>query len=182
MLEEGEVTADVRSVLESALRRVGELEFLVEGLELVGATPGPEGVADVRQAVDAAAERAGMVPDRIDVAGRLWDGVPHRYVERVAFELLSNAARHGAAPVFVDARYENGWASLLVADHGAWEPPSQQFSAFFQQDMSATRRTGGFGLGLFVASRLCQSCGGDLTIRAIDGRTIAEARFRPRSV
>ena len=180
MLEERDLGPDMASVTESALRRVSELEFLVEGLELVGSSPGPEGVTDVRQAIETAAHRVGVIPDRVEVGARVWDGVPHRYVERVAFELLANASRHGRPPIEIAARLDGGWASLLVWDSGGWEPPSQEFAAFFQQDMSATRRTGGFGLGLFVASRLCQSCGGDLTIRAIDGRTVAEARFRPR--
>ena len=46
--------------------------------------------------------------------------------------------------------------------------------------MSGTRAAGGFGLGLFVTSRLCQACGGSLTIRAENGQTVAEARFRLR--
>jgi hypothetical protein len=40
---------------------------------------------------------------------------------------------------------------------------------------------GGFGLGLFVGSRLCQACDGDLAINAIEGKTVAEATFRSRN-
>ncbi|TMK96403.1 MAG: sensor histidine kinase [Actinobacteria bacterium] len=46
--------------------------------------------------------------------------------------------------------------------------------------MSATRTRTGFGLGLFVASRLSQASGGDLWIRAEGGKTVAEARFAAR--
>ena len=46
--------------------------------------------------------------------------------------------------------------------------------------MSVTRAAGGFGLGLFVASRLCQGTGGDLSIRSLSGKTVADARFCSR--
>ena len=71
-------------------------------------------------------------------------------------------------------------ALLLVTDAGGWSPPTDDFSAFFQEDMSSTRTMSGFGLGLFMVSRLCQSCDGRLTLGARDGRTVAEARFRLR--
>ncbi len=160
MLDRSGVSAEERPIVESALRRVGELEFLVEGLELVAAGPSPEGITHVDQAIATAAQRLNAPPDRATVRDSLWEGVPHKCVERVAFELLSNA----------------------VADAGGWMPESQDFSAFFQEDMSATRTRSGFGLGLFVASRLCQSCEGDLSISASGGRTVAQAKFRLRQV
>jgi signal transduction histidine kinase len=101
-------------------------------------------------------------------------------VERVTFELLSNAVRHGQRPIEISAHHSDGNAYVLVMDAGGWQPPNPDFSAFFQEDMSATRSAGGFGLGLFVASRLCQACDGDLVIRKLEGRTVAEARFRIR--
>ena len=73
---------------------------------------------------------------------------------------------------------------LTVTDAGGWTPASNEFVAFHQEDMSATRPLGGFGLGLFLASRLCEACEGSLTIRSIGGETVAEARvrLRPESV
>jgi DNA-binding NarL/FixJ family response regulator len=174
------VGPEERAVLESAVRRAGELEFLAEGLELVASGPTGEGLTDVMQAVTTAAQRLEAGPDRVEVADRVWEGVPHRYVERVAFELLSNAVRHGARPIEVRAHRRGGLAVLEVTDAGGWTPPTDDFSAFFQEDMSATRSRSGFGLGLFVASRLCQACDGDLSIRAVGGRTVASARFRLR--
>ncbi len=46
--------------------------------------------------------------------------------------------------------------------------------------MSETRARGGFGLGLFLASRLCQAAGGELTVEAVGGKTVADARFAIR--
>jgi DNA-binding NarL/FixJ family response regulator len=180
MLQQREVGEDERSVLESGLRRVGELEFLVAGLELVASGPSSDGAAAVRQALEAAAIRVGEEPDVVDVDDGLWEGIPHRYVERVAFELLSNATRYGVRPIEVTARKNQGVATLVISDLGGWSPPAPDFSAFYQSDMSATRPRGGMGLGLFMASRLCQASGGDLVIRALDGKTVAQARFGSR--
>jgi DNA-binding NarL/FixJ family response regulator/anti-sigma regulatory factor (Ser/Thr protein kinase) len=180
MLRDSDLKPDESQLLESGLRRVDQLEFLVEGLELIASAPGTEGMAHVEQAVASAAQRIGATPDRVEVSEELWRGVPHRYLERVAFELISNAVRHGQRPIEVLGHRQNRDAILEVIDEGGWAPPGEDFSAFSQEDMSATRSQGGFGLGLFVASRLAQACGGDLAIRAEDGKTIAQARFRLR--
>ena len=180
MLEQSGVSADERPIVESALRRVSELEFLVEGLELVAAGPSSEGTAHVEQAVATAARRVEAPPDRSVIKDDVWEGVPHKCLERVVFELLSNAVRHGTRPIELCAWKDDGYAVLSVTDAGGWTPQGPDFGAFFQEDMSATRTKSGFGLGLFVASRLCQSCGGDLSISAVDGRTEAQASFRLR--
>ena len=177
MLQQIDVGEDARTILESGIRRVAELEFLVEGLELVASEPTSEGAASARQALDAACRRIGVSPEVVQIQDDMWEGLPHRYVERVAIELLSNAVKHGTRPIEVSARKDGATSILVVTDAGAWAPDSNDFSAFYQVDMSNTRTRGGFGLGLFVASRLCQATGGDLWIRAADGRTIAEARF-----
>jgi DNA-binding NarL/FixJ family response regulator/anti-sigma regulatory factor (Ser/Thr protein kinase) len=180
MLERASVKPEEQPLLESALRRGGELEFLVEGLELIGAEAGAEGMAFAQEAVQNAAARIGEDADTVDIPNEPWEGVPQRFVHRVAFELLSNAVRHGQRPIGVRARREGPWAVLQVFDGGGWTPPNRDFGAFFQEDMSSTRVQGGFGLGLFVASRLCQSCDGGVTVQAVDGQTVAEARFRLR--
>jgi signal transduction histidine kinase len=171
---EGEET----SFVESAIRRAGELEFLVEGLELIASSPSSESAALPRQAVAGAAARLGEEPDTLRVEDGAWDGVPHRFVERVAFELLSNAARHGGRPIEVSAFQSGKDATLIVSDSGNWAPPAQDFAPFYQEDMTVTRAQSGFGLGLFMASRLCQACEGGLTVRPEEGRTVAEATFR----
>jgi DNA-binding NarL/FixJ family response regulator len=179
-LQQRGVGQDETVLVESAIRRSGELEFLVEGLELVASGPAGEGPAAPSEAINSAIKRVDAIPDEVRSDGVFWSGIPHRYVERVAFELLSNAVRHGQRPIEISARHDDGTAFLSVTDAGAWEPANADFSAFFQEDMSATRATGGFGLGLFVASRLCHACDGDLVIRSLEGKTVAEARFRIR--
>lgn len=180
MLQQSSVKPTEAPLLDSAIRRAGELEFLVEGLELVGSEPSAEEVAYPRQAIKTAMERLGAEADSVAVEDESWEGVPQRYVHRVAFELLANAVRHGSPPVRVQAATEEGEAVLTVADGGSWTPPSQDFDAFFQEDMTATRSRGGFGLGLFVASRLCRACDGTLSVGEVEGTTRAEARFKLR--
>jgi DNA-binding NarL/FixJ family response regulator len=182
MLHANDVKAEEASMLERALRRAGELEFLVEGLELVASGPPGDGMADARQAVLTAASRLDVSPQALAFDDEQWPGVPHRYVERVAFELLSNAVRHGTAPIDVSGCRQGMEGVLEVSDAGGWTPPDRQFTAFFQEDMSSTRAKSGLGLGLFLAARLCEACDGGLSIRAIGGRTVAEARFQLRSV
>ena len=180
MLQKNGSGTEEGSIVESALRRTGELEFLVEGLELVANVPSAEGATNPKEALESAVKRLGAEPDVSNVDDEEWQGVPYRYVERVAFELLSNAVRHGGRPIEVSVGRRGVDATLTVTDRGGWAPAADDFSAFFQEDMSSTRPHGGFGLGLFLASRLCQACDGGLSIRAVDGATVAEARFRTR--
>jgi DNA-binding NarL/FixJ family response regulator len=178
MLQAANVTSEEASLVQSALRRAGELEFLVEGLELIAAAPEPDTAALPSAAIQAALERLGLTPGGVTIEDGVWLGVPQRYLERVAFELISNAAAHGQPPIEVSVQKAGSGGVLVVTDGGGWAPEGSDFDAFAQGDMSATRTRGGFGMGLFVVSRLCQACDGCLRIRAEGGRTIVEARFR----
>ncbi|MBA3551798.1 MAG: response regulator [Actinobacteria bacterium] len=178
MLRQGP-TADAEELLVLALRRARDLEFLLEGLELVAAGSS-EGEARPDRAMDEAIRRAGRSPDDLTVSDEVWEGVPERSLHRVAYELLVNALRHGSRPVRVKVRREGGHGVLVVTDAGGWSPPDEDFPAFRQDDMSATRSEGGWGLGLFLASRLCRVHDGRLSIENRDGSTVAEARFRLR--
>jgi DNA-binding NarL/FixJ family response regulator len=179
MLESSGTRDEETPFLKSAIRRADELEFLAEGLELA-ASMHPvdrEGVAMPDDAVAAAAERVGEGADECLVGAKPWHGVPQRHLTRIAFELLSNAVHHGRRPVTVTADVEDGEAVFRVIDRGGWSPTDEDFTAFSQGDMSVTRKRGGFGLGLFLTSRLCEACGGTFAVRAVDGETWAEARL-----
>jgi signal transduction histidine kinase len=180
MLQRTVVSSDDAMLVDSAVRRAGELEFLVEGLELVATGASTEGVAHPRLAVQMGTQRLGAGPDATSCPDEDWEGLSDRYLNRVVYELLSNALRHGRRPIEVSAVREGAYGVLRIEDAGGWAPADQDFAAFYQEDMSATRIRGGLGLGLFLASRLCQACDGSLTVRAVEGRTVAEARFRVR--
>src|SRR5205809_177224 len=139
MLKQGEHPEEEASVVESAPGRADELQFLVEGLELVGSGPSTDGAANPREAIRAAAQRVRANPDGVTVEEELWQGLTQPYLERVAFELLSNAVRYGRRPIQVFATRLGQDGVLQVTDRGGWTAPSEDFSAFYQEDMSSTR-------------------------------------------
>ena len=91
---------------------------------------------------------------------------------------MTNAVTHGRRPVVLSARRDGREGIVRVADAGDFEPEPRLFEPFVQGDMSTQRSHGGMGLGLFVASRLCELGGGRLDVRREEDRTVAEARFR----
>jgi DNA-binding NarL/FixJ family response regulator len=175
-LERGDGTG--AELVDAALVRVDELARMVEGLELIGqGPPGPDAICepatDVEQALDDLDR-----PDVVELSREPWRGVHPRHVGRVARELASNALRHGRRPVSVKAFRVDGTGVVEVRDRGDFEPDPNLFAPFVQADMSMRRERGGLGLGLFVASRLCELNGGGLDVRRQSGQTVAEARFR----
>src|SRR5437667_7149778 len=159
MFRRSGVPAEQAPVLDGALRRTEQLEFLVEGLELAAGAPVGEDTGYPGRAVRDAAERLQANPDLLDAPDAPWRGVPQPYLHRVAFELLSNAVRYGVPTIEVTAREAGGYGVLTVRDEGGWSATDEDYLPFFQEDMSETRSRGGFGLGLFISSRLCQACG-----------------------
>lgn len=83
--------------------------------------------------------------------------------------VLDNAAKftpRGEA-VAVDARSEEGWHELRVADGGPGVAPALRdrlFEPFFQVDGSVTRAHGGVGLGLAFAKRVTDALGGTIVL------------------
>jgi DNA-binding NarL/FixJ family response regulator len=180
MLRDLHLSEEQQSILASAVRRAGQLEFMAQGLELVASTPGGDDLASPSEAIRGAARRLETQKASLWAEEDQWIGVPQQYVERVAYELMKNAEGHGRPPVEVRAFRRDGFGIVEVRDSGGWSATIEDFEAFFQQDMSGTRGVSGFGLGLFVCTRLCEACGGGLTIREENGQTCAEARFRLR--
>ena len=63
-----------------------------------GTGPSIQGVAYPLEAIRAASERLGDRADEVDVPAEAWPGISQRYLERVTYDLLSNAVHHGSAP------------------------------------------------------------------------------------
>ncbi|MEI8664539.1 response regulator [Pseudoalteromonas sp. B28] len=61
---------------------------------------------------------------------------------------------------------------FIVKDSGigiAEQSLADLFESFTQADSSTTRKFGGTGLGLTISKRLCQSMGGDITVKSTQG-------------
>lgn len=177
-MERRGLSAQESALVASAIQRAGEVERMIEGLELIADTRGEEGgTADPARAVRSALTRLEQIADLTDVREGRWGGVRDRHLERIALELIDNALRHGRRPLEIRAGTDEGWARLQVSDAGDADLAPDLFEAFAQGDMSATRERGGLGLGLFIAYRLAEADGGRLTLRREDGRTVAEVVY-----
>ena len=84
--------------------------------------------------------------------------------------LMSNAIRHGEEnPIEVKVSFVDDWAILEIIDQGegiAAEHLSKISEAFYRADSSRARRTGGFGLGLYLCRLIAKAHGGSLTIES----------------
>lgn len=87
--------------------------------------------------------------------------------------LVANAVKftHGGR-IELSVRAEDGRVAICVSDTGIGIEPGRManlFQPFWQGDDGATRRFGGFGLGLSIAHRLAVLMGGDLTAHSTPG-------------
>jgi DNA-binding NarL/FixJ family response regulator len=176
MVADQDLSSEAAELVTSALRRTADLERMVSGLELVGDPP-PTPTETAVPAQVLAPALSDLSPDRLDLTAGRWRGIRPNHLGRVTRELVDNAVRHGQRPVEVEAYREGREGVVRVTDRGALEPDESLLRPFVQADMSTRRERGGLGLGLFVASRLCELGGGRLDLRREDGLTIAEARF-----
>jgi signal transduction histidine kinase len=86
------------------------------------------------------------------------------HLQQMLLNYLTNARKYGAPPVSVEARRENGWVVITVADRGPGVPehfvPSL-FERFTQASTGVARKAKGTGLGLSIVRGLAQANGGD---------------------
>ena len=84
--------------------------------------------------------------------------------------LMGHAIRHGEEnPLDVKVSFVDDWAILEIIDQGegiAAEHLSKISEAFYRADSSRARRTGGFGLGLYLCRLIAKAHGGSLTIES----------------
>lgn len=145
------------------------------------------------EAVDLAALASEVVDSRVPAdqrgrvhIGRLSPTLPRAGADtaaagQVLYDLLDNALKfsEGAVDVGFDAAGE--WVAIEVADRGPGIPDGERervFERFYQVDGSSTRRHGGLGLGLAVASGLARRQGGSVAVRPRHGGgTVAVMRL-----
>jgi two-component system sensor histidine kinase MtrB len=89
--------------------------------------------------------------------------------DRVVSNLITNALRHGAAPVVVTASQSDNHFRLIVEDNGAGVPPQfvdDLFERFSRSDEARSRGQGS-GLGLSIARSYARAHGGDLVHESV---------------
>lgn len=88
--------------------------------------------------------------------GRHIDAEP-RYLQRAITNLISNGMRHASSQVKVTTRIQHGMCLVSVEDDGPGIPEAYRdkiFSPFMRLDVSRTRASGGYGLGLSIVRRV----------------------------
>jgi signal transduction histidine kinase/PAS domain-containing protein len=94
-----------------------------------------------------------------------WDRVR---LDQVATNLVINALKFGLGrPIELSVSARDGWATLLVSDHGLGVPPSQREVIFrpFERAVSV-RHYGGLGLGLFIVRSIVTRYGGTVHVES----------------
>ncbi|MEP6910052.1 MAG: ATP-binding protein [Actinomycetota bacterium] len=100
----------------------------------------------------------------IEIPDDLQTVIDRTVFERVVLNLLTNALRHGAAPVVVSAAQSDNHFRLIVQDSGTGVPPQFVNELFerFSRSNEARARGLGSGLGLAIARSYARAHGGDL--------------------
>jgi two-component system osmolarity sensor histidine kinase EnvZ len=90
---------------------------------------------------------------------------------RLVGNLVDNALRHGAPPVEIATRTENGSVVLEVADRGRGIPPDQveHLKRPFTRGEPARSGAAGAGLGLAIVERIARLHGGTLDLLLREG-------------
>jgi PAS domain S-box-containing protein len=95
-------------------------------------------------------------------------------VKQVLSNLVSNAAKYSPpeTPIVIEAGTDKGMCVISVTDAGQGIAVAEQeriFERFYRVDNGTTRRTGGVGLGLYIAKELVESMGGRLWVTSEPG-------------
>ncbi|WP_193074884.1 ATP-binding protein [Pseudomonas sp. FME51] len=88
--------------------------------------------------------------------GRHVDAEP-RYIQRAITNLISNAMRHAVSQVKITTRIQHGMCRISIEDDGPGIPEAYRekiFTPFMRMDLSRTRSSGGYGLGLSIVRRI----------------------------
>src|SRR5205823_3927200 len=170
----------INDLLDFSKIEAGKLELVPADFSLRGA------VGDTLRALAVRAHKKGLeliyqvqpdVPDAlVGDAGRLRQVLLNLAGNAVKFtdegEVVVRVEIQGSGPAPSPGAGEVG-LRFTVLDTGIGIPPDQQariFRAFEQEDTSTTRKYGGTGLGLTIASRLVALMGGTITVDSAPGK------------
>ena len=114
----------------------------------------------------------GLPPSPVSLDVSVPDGLGDYYGDcrllmRATGNLLRNAQKYANAQMALSAARKLGGVTIVVDDDGAGIPEEERekvFEPFYRLDRSRDRNTGGFGLGLSIASKAVSLHGGSLRI------------------
>jgi len=114
----------------------------------------------------------GLPPSSVSLDVSVPDGLGDYYGDcrllmRATGNLLRNAQKYANAQMALSAARKLGGVTIVVDDDGAGIPEEERekvFEPFYRLDRSRDRNTGGFGLGLSIASKAVSLHGGALRI------------------
>jgi signal transduction histidine kinase len=110
-----------------------------------------------------------------------WD---HLATEQVMDNLISNAIRYGdSQPVRVELESDPAWVEVRVIDQGIGVSAADRERIFqrFERGFAAPR-SGGFGIGLWLSSKLVRAQGGSMTLQSEPGKGSTFSLRLPRDV
>jgi signal transduction histidine kinase len=189
LMVEGMVSGAIPVSAESIQRTLGVADRQISRLaELIGELldvsridakrfaihPEPMDLAEVvREVVGRLADERSRRGSSLSVSAEqpvvgVWDRMR---LEQVVSNLLSNAIKFGAGkPIEVVTAAENGWAVLLVRDHGIGIPAEHLKRIFerFERAVSV-QEYGGLGLGLYIVRSIVESLGGRVSVESTLG-------------
>ena len=116
-----------------------------------------ERVAELLETIDAGIEV------RVEVPADLCAVVDAQVFDRVVSNLLTNAMRHGAPPIFVSAAKSNRELRISIEDRGGGVADEFVGSLFERFTRGVTHSSEGAGLGLSIAQSYARAHGGTLT-------------------
>jgi signal transduction histidine kinase len=99
----------------------------------------------------------------------IWDRMR---LSQIVANLVSNAIRYGAGkPIEISLNAEGDQAKLEVRDFGIGIAPEDHERVFQRFERAAQRRrTGGFGIGLWIVRESCRAMGGHVELESASGQ------------
>ena len=178
VLAETTVTMERRAALAAAVAE--EATLLLQRLDDLVSTgalasgqasvaPRPVDVSDVVRRVYERMVAAGVDEGRLDVSIALWLGrvyVDPDALDRILWNLLDNAIRHGTGVTHLQVRRDAGMVVLRVVDEGPGFPDSLNGAAV---EPFVSGPGGGAGIGLTLVQGLVDAHGGQLELGKAEG-------------
>ena len=128
---------------------------------------------DLEEMLKELAAKYGVRYDGSDKSANLVVGDAALILQAVS-NLVENAKRHsGTDDIALSLTWLDGWAHVIVEDHGVGIPPEHAariFERFHRVDPARAAETGGAGLGLAIVRRIARLHGGEVALTSAKPR------------